>query len=94
MPKFISIPLAKKLIPSATSAVIESWLASKQLVREDFIQALGVPDWLAGCLEADLLNKVSSLSLLIYGDRDKGAIVSEAVAERAAERIKGLRLSI
>jgi N-formylmaleamate deformylase len=92
VPKFISIPLAKRLMPSATPAVIESWLASKQLVSEDFIQVLGDPQWLAGCLEDELLNTVSSPALLIYGDREKGAIVSKAAAERAAERIEGLRV--
>jgi len=91
-PKFISIPLAKWMIPSATPAVIESWLASKQLVSEDFVQVLGDPHWLAGCLEADLLGKVSSPALLIYGDRKKGAIVSKAAAERAAVRIEGLQI--
>jgi pimeloyl-ACP methyl ester carboxylesterase len=91
-PKFLSQPIIKRVIPSATPEVMESWLKSKQRVSEDFIQALQSPGWLAIGLDDGLLPKIQSPGLLIYGDRDKGAIVSHAVAKRAGEQVTGLRV--
>jgi N-formylmaleamate deformylase len=91
-PKFISLPLIKHLMPSATPEVMESWLESKKLVSEDLIQALGDPEWLAIDVDKNLLHEILCPAMLIYGDRDKGAIVSEFVAESVRERIEGLRV--
>jgi pimeloyl-ACP methyl ester carboxylesterase len=91
-PKFISQPLGRRLMPGGTPEVIEAWLASKQRVSEDFIQTLEDPQWLAGGLDDDLGGKITVPGLLIYGDRDKGAIVSEDAADRIAAQIQGLRV--
>ncbi len=91
-PRFFSLPLTKRLMPSATPEVIESWLESKKLVSEDFIQALADPGWLTIDADKSLLQEIISPAMLIFGDRDKGAIVSELVAESVRERIKGLRV--
>jgi pimeloyl-ACP methyl ester carboxylesterase len=60
---------------------LKHWAQSKKQLSDDFIQSLG-----AGKDEADaweMLAKVSAPVLLITGNRDKGAIVSSAAAEKA-----------
>ena len=91
-PKFLSLPLGRRLIPSGPPEVIESWLESKRRVSEDFIHTLEDPAWLAGDVDQDLFGRVTLPGLLIYGDREKGAIVSEAAADRIAAHIGGLRV--
>lgn len=91
-PKFISLPMIKRFMPAGTQDVIEAWLDSKQLVSEDFLETLEDPDWLAGGLDEDLLERIISPGLLIYGDRERGAIVSEALANCMGERVAGLRI--
>lgn len=91
-PSFISVPLAKWVMPTAGSDVITPWLDSKRRVSEDFVRALEAPSLFRGGLDADLMDRVSIPGLLIYGDRDKGAIVSEPAARYMQDRIQGLRV--
>jgi pimeloyl-ACP methyl ester carboxylesterase len=90
-PRFISQPLIKRILPSGNPEVIESWLDSKKRVSEDFINVLEDPQWLATNLDDDLLPEIKSPALLIYGDREKGAIVSREIAEGLEKRVSGLK---
>ena len=91
-PPFIGQALAKRLMASATQDVIDSWLESKQLVSEDFIQSLSDPSWLAIDLNDDLLREIRTPAMLIYGDREKGAIVSDDIAAGIGKKISGMRV--
>jgi pimeloyl-ACP methyl ester carboxylesterase len=91
-PKFLSLHMIKFMIPSATPDVLESWLESKHRESEDFIQALEAPEWLAFSLDDGQLPIIKTPVMLIYGERDKGAIVSDVVASGVAERIEGLKV--
>jgi pimeloyl-ACP methyl ester carboxylesterase len=91
-PKFISMPLIKRILSSASPEVVNTWLASKQRVNEDFIQTLENPGWMAIGLDDDLLLEINIPAMLLYGNREKGAIVSQTVAAGVKERIEGLQL--
>jgi pimeloyl-ACP methyl ester carboxylesterase len=67
-------------------------LDSKKRVSEDFIQTLEDPRWLAIDLDDGLLSEINVPGMLIYGNREKGAIVSQAVAEGVQKRVEGLQL--
>jgi pimeloyl-ACP methyl ester carboxylesterase len=91
-PKFLGRGLARRLMPAATPEVLDSWLESKQRVSEDFIQALEEPGWLAIGLDDELLPRIQLPGLLIYGDREAGAIVSHTVAEGLANLVADLQV--
>jgi len=85
--------MAKRISPSSTPDEIEAWLDAKKRVSADLIEAFKQPSWLMGNFDFDLLDKVSTPAMLIYGERDAGAIVSQAAAEQVQQRIAGLRLA-
>ena len=81
-PKFIGIPLARKIFPTYPDDEIIPWINSKIRVSFNFLNALpgmaldhGQP--------FDAFKKVEVPILLFTGDREKMAIVSQAAAQEA-----------
>jgi pimeloyl-ACP methyl ester carboxylesterase len=92
LPKSFSLPLAKRLIGDAPPEEIEPWLESKRRASDDFILAIEDPGWLVGKFNFGLVETIKATGMLIYGDRDQGAIVSHAMAEELKCRIEHLRI--
>ena len=91
-PKFIGRSLARKMMPVSPPDEIEPWLDSKKRVSRDLLRVMSEPDRLIGEFDFDLLDQVKTPTMLIYGDRDSGAIISHAMAEEMSRHITGLRV--
>lgn len=87
LPKFIGKVMAKRMMPAYPDDEIIPWLDSKKRFSSDFMSSMR--DSSDSMLKAPFeeLKKVQVPALLIMGDRDMGAIVSE---EAAAEMKKSL----
>ncbi len=92
LPRSVSLAMARRFMGDAPPEEIEPWLESKRRASDDFIQSIEDPGWLLGNFDLDLLEKVESPGMLIYGDRDQGAIVSHQMAEELGKRIHNLRI--
>ena len=91
-PKSLSKPLVKRLLPDSPPEDIEPWLNSKQMVSADFVDAIEDPRWLFGGFDFDLLDKANFPAMLIYGDRNAGAILTHESAQELEKRISGLQV--
>lgn len=93
MPKFIGKPLAKKMMPASPDDEIIPWLNSKKRANTDFISNMrniidpedGFPSY--------VLKKIRVPTLLIMGDREKGAIVSQEAAQELAAILPDLQVT-
>lgn len=93
MPKFIGKPLAKKMMPASPDDEIILWLNSKKRANTDFISNMrniidpedGFPSY--------VLKKIRVPTLLIMGDREKGAIVSQEAAQELAAILPDLQVT-
>jgi pimeloyl-ACP methyl ester carboxylesterase len=91
-PKFMNSSMVKRIMPDAPPEDIEPWMNSKRLVSNDFVDVIEDPERLFGNFDFDLLDQVNSPAMLIYGDRDAGAILNHEVAQEMENRISGLRV--
>ncbi len=91
-PGFMLRGFLKRVIPEFPEEEIGPWLKSKKLISDDLIEAMKAPAWLLGEFDFDLLEKVRSPAMLIYGDRSAGALLSEGAAFEFQKRIPGLRI--
>ena len=82
-PKFVAVGMARKASPTYPDDEILPWVDSKRRASFDFINSMNqalfnVPDPLAP------FRDVQVPVLLIIGDREKGSIVSQEMAQQAA----------
>jgi pimeloyl-ACP methyl ester carboxylesterase len=92
-PEFLVRGLIQRLLPEYADDEYGPWMKSKQLVSGDLIQAMKEPDWLIGQFDFNLLGQVKAPALLLYGDREAGAIVSQGVAQEMAARMPELTVA-
>ena len=83
--------MARRLTPTYPDSEIRPWVDSKRRVSDDFLGAMrhstGMMD------DADnALREVRVPVLLLIGDRDSGAIVSESIAAEAEAAVPSLRV--
>ncbi len=83
LPRFIAVPLAQKGPMAYPEEEVPSWIDFKKRLSDDFLNSM--PD-----IELDLVAPFESITkitvpvLLIIGDREKMAIVSQETAQEAA----------
>ncbi|MEN8242600.1 MAG: alpha/beta hydrolase [Chloroflexota bacterium] len=92
LPKFLSRIIAKKMMPVSPDDEITPWLNSKKRMSWDFLKAMTQPHVMESEATLNILEKIEARAMLIYGDRDTGAIVSHAISEEMSKRIDGLRV--
>jgi pimeloyl-ACP methyl ester carboxylesterase len=94
LPNFAVKPLAKKAMPVSPDEEIIPWLNSRKRLSMDFLNQLRTaPEDLLNASPFDILKKIAVPALLIMGDRDSGAIVSEEVAEEMKTIMPGLQVA-
>jgi pimeloyl-ACP methyl ester carboxylesterase len=83
--------LAHRFMPAYPDSEIRPWVDAKRRASKDFLHTLA-----ASGLEFEsagaALREVTVPVLLVIGDREEGAIVSEAVAAEAAAAVPALRV--
>jgi len=90
LPVFSGKILAKRLMPDYSDEEILAWIHSKKRVDKDFLDFLAAEaDPHAGIFDAAKRIKVPTL--LMYGDREAGAIVSKKVVQELGLLIPGLQ---
>lgn len=90
LPKFISIPRARKMSPLYPDDEIIPWINSKRRVSFDFLGALPQLN-LQHSHPLETLKQVVAPILLFIGDQENSAIVSQETAQeiaRANEKVK------
>jgi len=92
LPRFVVRPLARKVMPRVGPEEHEPWIESKRRVSKDFTTAL------AGGLDVfddpfTALADIQAPTLLIRGDRERGAIVGDAAESRAREALPGIEVA-
>jgi N-formylmaleamate deformylase len=94
LPKFIGIRRARKENPDFHQDEIFPWINSKRRVSFDFLKAL--PDMrIHQAYPIDVFNKVTAPALLLIGDQEKMAIVTQDTAQeivRANDRVEVIYL--
>jgi pimeloyl-ACP methyl ester carboxylesterase len=93
MPKFIGKPLAKKMMPVSPDDEIIPWLNSKKRTSTDFICNMRNVIDIEGIFPSDVLKKIKVPTLLIMGDRERGAIVSQEAAQELAAILPDLQIA-
>ncbi len=92
LPRFVVRPVARKLMPLCGPEEHEPWIDSKRRVSKDFTTALSVGlDMFRDPFVA--LAKVQAPTLLIRGDRERGAIVGDAAEARAREVLPDIEVA-
>jgi pimeloyl-ACP methyl ester carboxylesterase len=82
--------LAKRLMPVSPDEEIIPWIQSKKRVDKDFLEFLDeARDPHAGIFDA--AKRIQVPTLLMYGDREAGAIVSHKVVQELEQMIPGLQ---
>ncbi len=92
MPRFIGKIVAKKLMPGYPDDEIDPWLDSKKRFSNDLIDTMRDADSNMIQPQFSVLKKITVPALLIMGDRDAGAIVSKAAAEKMHKSLPDLRV--
>jgi pimeloyl-ACP methyl ester carboxylesterase len=93
LPKFIGKFVARRMMPISPDDEIIPWLDSKKRFSNDFLNSMknavdsDVPS------QFDVVKKIKVPTLLLMGDREKGAIVSTEVAQEMAKLIPDLRIA-
>jgi len=83
--------LARRMSPTYPDVEIGPWVDSKRRLSRDFLQAMS-----SGSVtmetSMETLRRVTAPALLVIGDRDAGAIVSEQVAAEAVAVMPSLQV--
>jgi N-formylmaleamate deformylase len=85
MPKFIAVPMARKVSPTYPDDEILPWVDSKERVSFDFLNSMASMKFDAADPLA-VFEKVQVPVLLFIGDKEKMSIVSQKTAAEAARR--------
>jgi pimeloyl-ACP methyl ester carboxylesterase len=93
LPLFITRPMAKKMMPASPNDEVAQWLNSKKRVSKDFLRTIKSPTGMLNDAPFDILNEITAPSLLIMGDRESGAIVSEEAAREMSRNLPGLEIA-
>ncbi len=83
--------LARRMSPSYPDVEIVPWADSKRRLSRDFLHTMGSGN-LAMETPGDTLRQITAPVLLVIGDRDAGAIVSEQIAAEAAADMPNLQV--
>ncbi|HVM71957.1 MAG TPA: alpha/beta hydrolase [Anaerolineales bacterium] len=83
VPKFIAVPLARKMSPTYPDDEILPWVDSKQRVSFDFLNSMSLLDFNSPDALAPF-RKIAMPVLLFIGDREKMSIVSQETARQIA----------
>ena len=91
MPAGAGRALARRMSPTYPDVEIRPWVDAKRRVSRDFLRTMA-----SGAVtmetSVDTLRQVTAPGLLIIGDRDAGAIVSEQIATDAAASMPNLQV--
>jgi len=83
--------LARRMSPTYPDVEIGPWVGSKRRLSRDFLQTMS-----SGSVtmetSVETLRRVTASTLLVIGDRDAGAIVSERIAAEAAAGMPNIRV--
>jgi pimeloyl-ACP methyl ester carboxylesterase len=91
LPKFISLPMAKKAMPTYPEDEITPWLNSKKRISFDLINGVaGMEINLSDPFKA--ISRIQAPILLFIGDKEKMSITSPEAAQKAAEANDNLRV--
>ncbi len=95
MPQFIGKMLAKKMMPGYPDVEIIPWLNSKKRIRRDFMNGMASAgdSIVQSPSPFDMLKDVQVPTLLIRGDREMGAIISDAAATEMEKTLPGLQVA-
>ena len=92
LPKFVSKPFVRRMMPTYPDDEIIPWLNSKKRLSSDFLVSLKETALTDHGISIDLVKNITIPVLLFIGDREKGAIVSEEVAEELANANPNLKV--
>lgn len=93
LPVFMGKPLARKMMmPVSPDDEIIPWLNSKKRLSVDFMNSLNLHNGLMIDAPFETVQKITVPTLLIMGDREKGAIVSQEVAQKMAQLIPDFKV--
>jgi pimeloyl-ACP methyl ester carboxylesterase len=91
MPAGAGRALARRMSPTYPDVEIRPWVDAKRRVSRDFLRTMA-----SGAVtmetSVDTLRQVTAPGLLIIGERDAGAIVSEQIAAEAAASMPNLQV--
>jgi pimeloyl-ACP methyl ester carboxylesterase len=91
LPKFISLPMAKKAMPTYPEDEITPWLNSKKRISFDLINGVaGMEINLSDPFKA--ISRIQAPILLFIGDKEKMSITSPEAAQKAVEANDNLRV--
>jgi len=92
LPRFIALPMARKLNPGYPDDEVIPWLRSKKHCSRDFLAHMVVSLDFSTSIPNDLLQRIEVPVLLFLGDREAGAIVSLEVGEKMKAAAKDLSI--
>lgn len=92
MPGFIGLPLARQLNPGFAEEELVPWLNSKKQCSSDFLANLSSSLDFSTGIPFDLIERIDLPILLLFGDREAGAIVSQEVAEAMNSAAQDMRM--
>jgi pimeloyl-ACP methyl ester carboxylesterase len=84
MPKFIAIPVARKMSPTYPDDEINPWVNSKKRVSSDFLNSMTSMDF-ESAAPLDVFKRIVVPVLLFIGDNEKMSIVSIESAQKASD---------
>lgn len=92
LPKFLTKPAARRMMPVSPDEEIIPWLNSKKRVNNDFFRVLrnSATDFFEDPFT--VLAQIEAPALLIMGDREKGAIVSQEAAQEMQKAVPDLQV--
>ncbi len=93
LPSFIGASIARRLNPCYHEDEILPWVNSKKRLSTDFLASMATSLDFSGGIPTELLGGIKVPVLLIIGDRDAGAIVSQEVAAAIQAATKDLRIA-
>ncbi len=85
LPRFVAMPLAKKMNSAYPKDEIVPWLDSKERLSFNFLNSMSTLSMMEAGDPAGLFKKITVPVLLIIGDKKKMSIVSKEAAARVVE---------
>jgi pimeloyl-ACP methyl ester carboxylesterase len=92
LPKFITRPFAKKMMPISPDDEIIPWLNSKKRLSRDFLRYMKISTDFSIDSVFEVLENIKAPALLIMGDRERGSIVSKETAQEMNKYLPGLKV--
>ncbi|HOE69933.1 MAG TPA: alpha/beta hydrolase [Brevefilum sp.] len=92
MPLPVGVSIGRRMFTGYHEDEILPWVNSKRSLSKDLLASLFTILDLSGGIPIELLSSIDSPILLIMGDREAGAIVSQEVAEAVKAAARDVRL--